>query len=509
MKSHRWIWLLLVLLFLRPEVAHRRIRAERLLGPKPPNILIIVGDDHGGGTLGIDGDPRRATPRLDDLARQGVRFDRAFCNAPLCTPSRQSFISGRLPHAVGVTQLNTPLPDRVITLGGWLSDLGYHTAAVGKMHFNDHENHGFEERLDSDDWRHYLERHRPKSGDHRRPFRPFTDPAAVWLNAACTPTGLPDESMESTYYAREAATFFKRQRDSRAPFALVVGFYDPHSPFRFPDDWPRRFRPEDFPAPPPLTEFDRREQPAVFAKLTPEESRGIAAAYYSSLSFMDANVGRVLDALDRSGMADDTVVVYLGDNGYMRGAHGRFEKHCFYEQAIRVPLIVRWPKHLPADRRTSALVELVDLFPTLMDLAGLPNLPGAHGKSLAPLLRGDPQAAGRDAVFSEYLENEEAMVRNDRYKLIVGNGRVRRRDGYATGRPPSGPYERLYDLKDDPDETTDVALRPELASIREALRRQLHERLVSTRDPESPVPPRLSEIEAIRWCLVPRDQKPR
>jgi choline-sulfatase len=509
MKSHRWIALSLLLLFSRPEAAHTRIRADRFLGPKPPNILIIVGDDHGGGTLGIDGDPRRATPRLDDLARQGVRFDRAYCNSPLCTPSRQSFISGRLPHAVGVTLLGTPLPERVVTLGSWLSDLGYHTAAFGKMHFNDGDAHGFDERLDSHDWRANLKRHPPKGGDHRRPWRPFVDPAATWLNAERASAGLPDASMESTFYAQEAASFFKRQRERRDPFALVVGFYDPHSPFRFPDDWARRYHPWDFPEPIPLTDFDRRDRPAVFSKLTPEEIRGVEAAYYTSLSFMDANVGRILDALDRSGMANDTIVVYLGDNGYMRGSHGRFEKHCFYEQAIRVPLILRWPKHLPADRRTSAMVELVDLFPTLMDLSGLPQPPNTHGKSLAPLMRDEPGAAGREIVFSEYLENEEAMIRSDRFKLIVGNGRVKRNDGYATGRPPSGPYERLYDLQADPNETTDVASRPELAAIRETLRHHLYEKLVGTRDPLSQAPVGLSERDAIHWCLVPRDAKSR
>jgi arylsulfatase A-like enzyme len=124
-------------------------------------------------------------------------------------------------------------------------------------------------------------------------------------------------------------------------------------------------------------------------------------------------------------------------------------------------------------------------------------------------MRDEPSASGRDFIFSEYLDNEEAMVRNERYKLIVGNGRVTRKDGYATGRPPAGPYERLYDLKSDPDETTDIAARAELAAIRETLRGELHKRLISTRDPEDPVPPRLSEIEAIHWCLVPRDQKPR
>jgi choline-sulfatase len=470
--------------------------------------LIVIGDDHAGGTLGIDGDPRRATPRLDQLARQGVRFDRAYCNAPVCTASRQSLITGRLPHAVGVTQLATPLPPRAVTLGDWLGSLGYHTAAYGKMHFNDHEDHGFAERLDSRDWRQYLRRHPPKGGDKRKPWKPLVDPASVWLNAACEPAGLPDESMESSYYAQRAAEFLRRQRNRPEPFLLVVGFYDPHSPFRFPNDWPKRYRPVEFDVP-ALSELDRREQPAVFSSLSGDQVRGIQAAYYTSLSFVDQNVGRILDALDGTGQADDTIVVYLGDNGYMRGHHGRFEKHCLYEPAVRVPLIVRWPKNLPEDRQVTAMVELLDLFPTLMDLGHLPAPPLLQGKSMAPLLKAEPGISGRDLVFSEYLENEEAMIRSDQYKLIVGTGRRERKDGYETGRPMIGPYEHLFDLQADPGETTDLASRPIFAPVRDRLRRSLYERAVSTRDGVLAVPPGLSELEALYWCLVPRDQQVR
>ena len=195
-------WALSLLIAL-PDPVPNRVRAERLApsAKRGPNLLLIIADDHGGGTLGIDGDPRKATPRLDALARQGARFDRAYCNSPVCTPSRQSLITGRLPHAVGVTQLETRLPDDAITLGDWLGDLGYLTAAFGKMHFNGPAHHGFARRLDHADWLAHLKLHPPEGGDQRRPWRPFQDPAAVWLNADCRSDGLPDASMESTYYA--------------------------------------------------------------------------------------------------------------------------------------------------------------------------------------------------------------------------------------------------------------------------------------------------------------------
>jgi len=485
-----------------------RPRAPRPEGGRArgPNILILVGDDHAGGLLGSDGDPRGATPRLDGLARQGVRFDRAYCNAPVCTPSRQSFLTGRLPHAVGVTRLETPLPEDAVTLGDWLGDLGYDTAAFGKMHFNSKARHGFSERIDTPDWARWLRDHPPPGGDLRRKWRPFQDPAGEWLNAAVRPFGLPGSAMESSYYVDRAAEFFGRHKDpSRsAPFALVVGFAEPHSPFQFPDDWPGRFRPDQFAAP-AVSEADRLDRPKVFAGLTPEDAKGIAAAYYTSLASLDHQVGRLLDALDASGLADDTIVVYLGDNGYMLGQHGRFEKHCFYERAVRVPLILRWPGHLPAGRRVSDQVELVDLLPTLLDLAGHPAPPDLHGRSLSALARGEPEAKGRDVVFSEYLENEEAMARSSRYKLIVGTGARRRRDGYETARPLPGPSERLYDLEADPEETTDLRDRADLAPIVAGLRRKLRDRLVTTRNPRDALPPGLSEAEEIRRCLVPQD----
>lgn len=501
MRRHPWTWLVLTLIFVRPAAASRPTIVAR---PDAPNILILIGDDHAGGTLGIDGDRNRATPRLDALAKQGVRFDRAFCNSPVCTPSRQSLITGRLPHAVGVTLLKTPLPEEATTLGDWLADFGYETGAIGKMHFNGPSHHGFFHRVDTPDWNRHLRRHPPEGGDDRRPWRPFKDPASVWLNAECRSQGLPADSMEDAFLADRAAQFFERHKSE--PFALVVGFHSPHSPFNFPREWSGRYSPDQFDVP-PVSDSDRREQPLIFRSLTPDHVRGIQAAYYTSLSFLDHQVGRVLDALDASGLADNTIVVYVGDNGYLRGHHGRFEKHVLYEQAVRVPLIVRWPKRLPAGRRVEAMVELVDLFPTLMDLTHLPDPPDLHGTSLAPLLRDEPGAKGRDVVFSEYLENEEAMVRTDRYKLIVGTGRRKRQDGYVTADPTPGPYERLYDLESDPDETTDVGGRPELATIWVELRSSLRDRLVSTRVGLELVPDKLSEIEAIRWCLVPRDLK--
>jgi arylsulfatase A-like enzyme len=513
------IALLLTLLPVHPDMRPSRVHAERPSDAIEyrPNVLLIVLDDHGGGTLGIDGDPRAATPKLDALARQGVRFDHAYCNAPVCTASRASFLTGRMPHAVGVTQLRTPLPESVVTLGDWFSDLGYDTAAYGKMHFNSSLNHGFDHRLDTTDWARHLNARHPGTTRRLKPFRPFDDPAPVWLNAAAEPVDLPSADMESTYIADRAIEFLRARRkkddqtlneepDRPKPFALVVSLQQPHSPFKFPSDWPRRMNADQF-AVPPVSETDLLDQPAVFARLTDAEKRGIMAAYYTALSYADDQVGRVVDALDDAGLGRDTVVVFLGDNGYMLGQHGRFEKHCSYEPAIRVPLLMRWTGHLKADVRVNPLVELVDLFPTLTDLAGLPDPPDLHGKSLVPLMRGLPDAEGRAFIVSEYPENEEAVVRTQRYKLVVGTGRRQRQDGYATGKPLPGPYEHLYYMRDDPDETHDLIGDPASAPTRDRLRRALFDRMTTTRGDAPRIPEGLSEMDAIRWCLVPRDDR--
>ena len=512
--GRRLAWaLILVGLAVEPPERHDRAHARPSAADRArrrPNLLILIGDDHAAGTLGVDGDPRRATPHLDALARQGVRFDRAYCNSPLCTPSRASLITGRLPHAAGVTRLTTPLPADALTLGAWLGDLGYDTAAYGKMHFNaDHggdDRHGFADRLDTDDWERWLDRNPPPEGDRRTKWRPFRSPPPEWLNADTRPFGLPDAAMESSFYVRAARTFLDAHRPDRdaPPFALVVGLYEPHAPFKFPDGWQPHYRAADFPDQ-PATDRDRADRPQVFAGLTAAQGRGIAASYYTSLGYMDRQVGRVLAALDEAGLADDTVVVYLGDNGYLLGEHGRFEKHCFYEGAVRVPLIVRRPGVVAPDRRVDALVELVDVVPTVLDLLGEPAPPGLHGRSLAGLLRGDPGARGRDVVVSELLENEEAMARSDRYKLVVAMNGRRRQDGYAPMVAPTGPTERLFDLQADPREDVDLSTRPDLAPVADGLRRALLDRLRSTRDGGTPVPPGLDDAAALRWCLTPQD----
>src|SRR5262249_51220092 len=152
-------------------------------------------------------------------------------------------------------------------------------------------------------------------------------------------------------------------------------------------------------------DFDRAHQPKVFVSLSDDDKRGIQNAYYTSLSYVDAQIGRVLQALDLEGLAEKTVVVYWGDNGYLLGHHGRFEKHVLYEQAVRVPLIVRWPGHIGSNQTISELVETIDVFPTLAELLEIEPPCKIQGRSLVRLMRRSSGVHGREDVFSEYLEN--------------------------------------------------------------------------------------------------------
>jgi len=470
-----------------------------------PNILWIIADDHVPYVMGAYGNNQARTPNLDKLASQGMRFDRAFCNSPVCTASRQSFLTGRYPRTIGVTQLSSALSGNEITLAEVLKANGYDTGAIGKMHFNSNLKHGFDLRVDSEQHKQWLaakgKAPLPAGVEMQPPWKPFADPASVWLNSECRPFGAVDADMAGTYFAEQAVQYLQQQREK--PFFLMVSFYEPHSPFHFPVEYRGRHRPEEFHAPQPGAEDDW-QIPEVFRSLTEQQKQGIIAAYYTSVEFLDQNVGRVLAALEKSGQAKNTMVIYLGDNGYLLGQHGRFEKHCGYEEAIRCPLLFRFPGHVKARQNTEALVEFMDIFPTVLDFARIPTPANVQGESLVPLLTGKTKRH-RDRVFIEYSENEEGYLRTERWKFIYGTGRRLRKDGYATGQPSPKPTIELFDLRNDPHEMVNVAARPENARLVADFTAQLAAHFKKTaRQPEL-LPQTTDPREMLEFCLQPRD----
>ena len=469
------------------------------------NVVVILSDDHAAGVYGAYGNEVVRTPNLDAFAAEGVRFTRAYANSPMCTPSRGSLLTGRMPHAVGVTLLHTPLADSVTTLADHLGARGYRTAAIGKMHFNSGLTHGFDVRVDRGEYGRHLEDHParevPAGVAVRPPWRPFADPAAVWLNADGLPEARYAEDDEATFLTDRAVAFLEESRDE--PFLLWLGYHQPHSPFSFPVEYAGRYDPADMPLPEVGPE-DARWVPAAFRDLTPDDSRGIIRAYYQSVEYLDHEVGRVLAAIDRLGLDENTLVVYLGDHGYLLGDHGRFEKHMMWEPAVQIPLVVRAPGLAP--RVEGAMVEGIDLVPTVLDALGEAPMPLAQGRSLGPLLRGEVRGH-RASVFSEYLQDHKAMVRTDRYKYVFTTGAHDLALGYETGFGPPGLTHRLYDLESDPGEQHDLAGEPAYSGVLALMQQDMLARFMETHPHADDLPAPLSLEGALVWFTVPPERR--
>ncbi|MFN7922969.1 MAG: sulfatase-like hydrolase/transferase [Bryobacteraceae bacterium] len=475
--------------------------------PNKPNFLYILADDHAGYVLGAAGNTIAKTPNLDRLASQGTHFTRHFCNSPVCTPSRQSFLTGQMPASAGVTVLTTPLAEDKPTVAKQFQKSGYRTAVMGKMHLNKpsrHGIHGFDYVMLEDalqkEWSALSGK--PLAADvHAKPqWRPFRDPARIWLNAEKLPFARYDADMKGTYLASQACRYLDENKDKQ--FALWVSFQEPHSPFDFPVEWASRFDPSKFEVP-RIGPEDAWQIPIIFRDLSPEEKQGIIAAYYTSANYLDRNIGTVLDKLESLGLAENTCVVYHADHGYSLGQHGRFEKHCGYDPALHVPLIMRWPGHVRAGAKVTDMTEHIDVPATITELMSLDKLPIQHGQSLKPYLDGKRVSKPRDHIVSQYLENEEIFVRTERWKYIFCSGKRKRTDGYLIDNPTPGRYQRLYDRKADPGEFTDIAAK------NPAVVKQMQDLILAryrSTDPNAATEPgNASREEALEFYARPRD----
>lgn len=473
-----------------------------------PTFVFILADDHAGYVMGCDGDRQAETPNLDKLASEGTRFAAHYCNSPVCTPSRQSFFTGQMPHAAGVTTLRTSLDPEKPTIAKQLQKAGYKTAVFGKMHFNRPGQpglYGFDEMQTEREINQGWSRNETNAPAGIRtkklPWQPFKDPARIWLNADNLPYPRTRESMRSAYLLQRVQSYL--ESNTSGPMALWVSFQEPHSPFDFPVE-DCKFQASDF-NPPELGKEDGWQIPLIFRNLSRADKQGIVAAYYNSVRYLDQSVGKLVQMLGEHGRWENTFVVYMADHGYCLGHHGRFEKHCGYDPALRVPLVMRWPGRIQAGRTVRNFTESVDVPHTILDMLGAPELPVKHGQSLRPYLSGGNPAKPRDHVFSEYLENEEAFLRTATHKFIFCSGRRKRTDGYETDNPTPGRYVRLYDLKKDPAEITDIA--PKHPKIVADMQRTMLERFHTTH-PEASEEPRGTTEEKLEWYLRPRDTEP-
>ncbi len=472
---------------------------------KRPNILWICTDQQRFDTLGCYGNSWVKTPNLDRLAASGTRFDAAYCQNPLCTPSRASFLSGRYPRTARARQNGQCLPADEVLVTRILGEAGYSCGLSGKLHLSACDprvcpvrerriNDGYSEFY----WSHHPDGHWPK-GDYNEWLRDqgLKYGRQSFEKSKYVETSMAPEFHQTTWCAQKAIDFIEEEAQSNFPWLFSVNIYDPHHPFDPPEEYLKPYleKLDQIPLP-NYVEGELEDKPIFqridhtgayggqkelypFNKMSDDDHRLIRAAYWAMCDLVDAQVGRMLDALERSGQRENTIVIFMSDHGEMLGDHGIYLKgpH-FYEPATRVPLLISWPGHIKA-QVSPALVELVDLAPTLLEAAGLPIHAGMQGQSLWSLLTGQVAAnKHRDSVYCEHYGTTHhapdkasayaTMIRTERHKLVAFHGQQ---------------GGELYDLKRDPKETRNLWCANEYQGVKMELFQKLCDRMAWTVDP--------------------------
>jgi len=479
------------------------------------NIIVIVSDDHANHTLGCYGNEIIRTPNLDKLANQGIRFTHSYCNAPISSASRQSLLTGKYPHATGVNLLFTPFnDDKNYTIAEHLKDHGYHTGIIGKTHFNSwiwwkyyndgrgFPDFGFNESISKDDYKKYLKKHNTRKVDStiqtRLDYKNDTAIINQW-NPRTLPENCYQKDAEGTFFTNKAIEFITKNREQ--PFFLWLAYHEPHSPFSFPIEFSGKYKPDEIVLPQGSPEDDRFI-PQIFRGLDDSQKKGIIASYYTSVEYMDYNIGKLLNALDSLKLDNKTLVVYISDHGYLLYDHKRFEKHTMWEEAIKSPMIIKgFGEGLVCD----AQIEFVDLFPTLCEALQLTIPQSVQGKSFYKCLT-DPQInTHKKIVFCEFLEDNKAMVSTKKWKYIFTTGKRDLGLAYKTGFGPTGVLEKLYDLENDPGESQNIAKNKENQAVLQNMRKQMLEIFKQTHPEAKEVPQKLNIIGKLIWFCEPRD----
>ena len=445
----------------------------------PPNIVLLMADQLTPFALPSYGHPVVRAPALSRLASEGVVFDAAYCNVPICAPSRFSMLSGRMPHAIGAFDNASEFPSEIPTMAHYLRAACYRTILAGKMHFVGADQlHGYDERLTTDiypadflwvpDW--------SRGPQHR--------PTGVGMGhvvdaGPCVRNMQIDYDEEVAHVAVQKIFDLARSQD--APFFLTVSFTHPHPPFVSPqEEWDVYEGVHiDDPAVPEIA-FDALDPHSQWLYIAHGQDRHAVSrdhvrrarrAYYAMVSYVDRKIGEVLEALERSGLARDALIVFCADHGEMLGERGMWYKQTFYEPSVRVPLVVRAPGIAPG--RRAEVCSLVDLLPTFLDVAArggthVEAVDALAGNSLMPLLEGNPARWPGEAV-SEYSSEgviaPSRMVRSGAFKYI-----------FTRGLAPL-----LFDLDADPRELENLAGRPHVADTE----RRLRERALADWDPDA------------------------
>lgn len=453
---------------------------------KPRNVLLILADDLNT-SLGCYGHPLVKSPNIDRLAQRGVRFENTYCQFPLCSPSRSSFLTGRKPSVTGVLtnpgrkadtdepnihpHFRDKIPDTV-TLPQLFKNAGFFTARVGKLyHYGVPGEIGTNGLDDAPSWNQVVN---PRGvdkdvEDEIHTIAPPNSKGAGRFGGTLSWLSVADDRGAHTdgIGADEGIKLLESHKEK--PFFLAVGFFRPHTPYVAPKKYFDLYPLEKIALPTTPADFAAQTpKPAITTKkneaeMTDQQRKEAIQAYYAATSYMDAQVGRLLDAVDRLGLDKNTVIVFASDHGYHLGEYGMWQKQSLFEQSARVPLIVAAPGAARNNSAAATPTELLDIYPTLADLFEL-QAPGyLDGKSLVPLLEGTAVSV-KAAAFTEVHRGKLPgyAVRTFMYRYIEWG-----KDG-AEG-------VQLYDMEKDPQQTRNLAHDPEFAQPRSEMHAMIQE----------------------------------
>ncbi len=416
-----------------------------------PNFLIIMTDEHNPQISSPHGHPFIHTPALQRLADGGAVFENGYCNSPLCVPSRASFMTGKHLHRIGVWDNSVPLATDEPTWAHRLNAAGYETCLSGKMHFiGPDQNHGFRRRIMPDI--HGMGEISANLPDWTTGMPPETRRGNLRKRLTQEPGAGDHPHMDyDEEVAASCLAYLSEPARNEKPWALCASIFTPHFPFKVRGEYYYKYYPEhaDLPDIPGGHLESQHQQHQDLRRyfecddIPEEQVRKARAAYYGLVEFADVQIGKILDALERNGLAENTIVAYTADHGEMLGEHGLWYKCSFYEQSVRVPFMIRWPGVVEPGSRYGQVTSLLDLTATVLDVAG-DDGGYLDGASLAPLLRGETKETEGVAI-AEYeghgTVRPARMVRRGSSKL-----------NYYGGAKPE-----LYDLESDPREMNDLA----------------------------------------------------
>ena len=450
-----------------------------------PNVLFIVADDFRA-ELASYGSPAK-TPNLDRLAKRSLQFDRAYAQQAVCNPSRSSFLTGRRPDSLRIWNNSVHFRDLnpdVTTLPLWFKEHGYDTRCVGKIFHNWHTTvHGDPRSWSAPEFLHYANHGDDDAqvkGELPQNLAKTTTGFGYGKNGLCECRDVPDEAYYDGRVAAEAVRVLGEVKGKEKAFFLAVGFWKPHAPFNAPKKYWDLYdraklppldarRPEGAPEIAFHNNSEVLGPPAKRATLTPEAIAEMRHGYFANISYMDAQLGKVLDALEASGVSDRTIVTFVADHGYHIGEHTLWGKTSNFDLDARVPLLIGSPGMKSAGQRTASPTELLDLFPTLVALCGLPKPDGLEGTSHAPLLN-DPSLKLKPAAFTQHPRpayyDREPGGQPSVMGVSVRTASVRYTEwrDWKTGKPVS---RELYDAANDPNEMKNAVDSPALAVAQE------------------------------------------